>query len=173
MDWMKQLGGVLNTYANGAGNQSRAEADFDQVSRTAPRDALSSGLADAFRSPQTPPFASMLSQMFAQSNRSQRASVVNTLITTLGPMVVARILSQRGAPVPSQLQAGQALAPDAAEQIPPDAVEALAKEAEDKDPSIVERVSEFYAGQPAVIKALGGAALVVAMAKIAQSQTRR
>ena len=32
---------------------------------------------------------------------------------------------------------------------------------------------KFYADQPALVKTLGGLALTVAMAKIAQSQTRR
>ena len=173
MDWMKQVGGLLNTYATGGGDPARAASDFDDVARTVPRDALSSGLADAFRSSQTPPFGAMLSQMFGRSAGPQRASVLNALITTLGPAIVSRVLSQRGAAVPTQIQAGQPLAPDVAEQIPADAVEELAREAEQKDPSIVERISGFYADQPALIKTLGGAALVVAMAKIAQSQTRK
>ena len=35
------------------------------------------------------------------------------------------------------------------------------------------RVSQFYADQPALIKTLGGLALTVAMAKVAQRQSRR
>jgi hypothetical protein len=173
MDWMQQVGGLLNAYANGSGDQTRAVSDFDDVARAAPRDAMRTGLADAFRSSQTPPFASMLSQIFGRSGGTQRASVLNALISTLGPALVARVLAQRGAAVPPQIQSGQAVAPEVAEQIPPDAVEALAREAEQKDPSIVERISDFYADQPALIKTLGGAALVVAMAKIAQAQTRK
>ena len=173
MDWMQQLGGVLNSYANGAGDHTRAESDFDQVARGAPRDALAGGLADAFRSPQTPPFANMLSQMFGQSGGTQRAGVLNALLTTLGPIVVSRILAQRNAPAARQIDAGQPISPEIAAQIPPEDVEALATEAERKDPSIVDRLGDFYADQPALIKGLGGAALVVAMAKIAQAQTRR
>ena len=173
MDWMQQLGGVLNTYANGGGDQARAASDFDQVAQGAPRDALATGLADAFRSPQTPPFANMLSQMFGQSGGTQRASVLNALLTTLGPVVVSRILAQRNNPAARQIDAGQPVSADVAEQIPPADVEALAAEAERKDPSIIDRLGDFYADQPALIKGLGGAALVVAMAKIAQSQSRR
>jgi len=173
MDWMQQVGGLLNAYANGSGDQARAASDFDDIARAAPRDAMRTGLADAFRSSQTPPFASMLSQIFGRSAGTQRASVLNALISTLGPALVSRVLAQRGAAVPPQIQSGQTIAPEVAEQVPPDAVEALAREAEQKDPSIVERISDFYADQPALIKTLGGAALVVAMAKIAQAQARK
>jgi hypothetical protein len=48
----------------------------------------------------------------------------------------------------------------------------MAAEAEAKDPSIVDRISKFYAEQPALIKTLGGLALTIAMAKIAQRQTQ-
>jgi len=172
MDWMQQLGGVLQRYGSGQGDHSQAVTDFDHVAQAAPRDVLSSGLADAFRSSQTPPFANMLSQMFGRSAGPQRANVLNALVTTLGPMVVSRILAQRDGAIPSQLRPGQPIDPSVAEQIPPDAVEALAHEAEKKDPSIVDRISHMYADQPALIKTLGGMALVVAMAKIAQSQGR-
>jgi hypothetical protein len=173
MDWMQQLGGVLQRYGSGQGDHAQAEQDFDHVAQTVPRDVLSSGLADALRSPQTPAFGNMLSQMFGRSAGSQRASVINALVTTLGPMVVSRILAQRAGNVASHVQTGEPVSPAVADQIPPDAVEALAHEAEQKDPSIVDRISHIYAEQPAVIKTLGGMALVVAMAKIAQAQSRK
>lgn len=51
-------------------------------------------------------------------------------------------------------------------------IEAMAAEAEKKDPSVVDRISKFYADQPALIKTLGGLALTVAMARVAQRQTQ-
>ena len=172
MDWMQQLGGVLQRYANGTGDHTQAASDFDHVAQTAPREAVGAGLADAFRSSQTPPFGNMLSQLFGQSAGSQRASVLNALVTTLGPMVVSQVLARRGVAAPSQIQSGQPVSADVAQQVPPEAVEDLAREAEQKDPSIVDRISHMYADQPKLIKALGGMALVVAMAKIADSQGR-
>jgi hypothetical protein len=169
---MQQLGGVLNQYAEGRGDHAQAHSDFDHIAQSAPRDAVGTGLADAFRSNQTPPFANMLSQMFGQSGGTQRAGVLNALLTTLGPVVVSRILAQRNPSAASQVQAGRPVPPEVAEQIPPEDIEALAAEAERKDPSIIDRLGQFYADQPALIKGLGGAALVVAMAKIAQAQTR-
>jgi hypothetical protein len=38
MDWMQQVGGLLNTYANGSGDQARAASDFDDIARAAPRE---------------------------------------------------------------------------------------------------------------------------------------
>ena len=172
MDWMQQIGGVLQRYGNGQGDDAQAAQDFDRVAQSAPRDVLSSGLADAFRSSQTPAFGNMLSQLFGGSAGPQRATVLNALVTTLGPMVVSRILAQRGSPAATQIQPGQPISASVAEQIPADAVEALAQEAEQKDPSIIDRISQMYSEQPALIKTLGGMALVVAMAKIAQSQSR-
>ena len=172
MDWMQQLGGVLNRYANGSVDHAEAASDFDHIAQAAPPHAIGSGLAEAFRSPQTPPFANMLSQMFSQSGGAQRASVLNALLSTLGPLVVSRILAQRNSPAAKRAQSGHPISPDVAAQIPPEDVEALAAEAERHDPSVIDRLGQLYADQPALIKGLGGAALVVAMAKIAQAQSR-
>ena len=172
MDWMQQLGGVLSRYADGRADHTQADSDFDHIAQGAPRDAIGRGLADAFRSSQTAPFGDMLGQLFGQSAGTQRAGVLNALVTTLGPVVVSRMLAQRNATAAKRIEAGEPVSPDIAAQIPPEDVKALATEAERKDPSIIDRLGHFYADQPALIKGLGGAALVVAMAKIAQAQTR-
>ena len=57
--------------------------------------------------------------------------------------------------------------------MPAEAVQELAAEAERTDPSVMDRISHFYADQPAIVKTLGGLALAVAMAKVAQGQTKR
>ena len=79
MNWMDQIGGMLQQYANQQPAAESAEQDFDNVANVAPREAVSSGLAGAFRSSDTPPFGNMLGQLFGQSNGSQRANVLNTL----------------------------------------------------------------------------------------------
>ena len=172
MDWMGQLDGVLKRYANGAGDHEQAHADFDHIAGTTPPDVLGSGLAEAFRSPQTPAFSTMLSQLFGQSGGGHRAGVVNALITALGPVVASRVLAARNATAAKQVEAGRPLSPDVAAQIHPEDVQSMAAEAERTDPSVIDRLARIYADQPALIKGLGGAALVVAMAKIAQSQSR-
>jgi hypothetical protein len=116
----------------------------------------------------------MLSQLFDRSPSNQKRNVLNTLVATLGPALVSQLLAKHGATqAVKELQAGNAeMSPVLAEEIPSNSIEAVAAEAEKKDPSIVDRISKFYAEQPALIKTLGGLALAVAMARVAQGQAR-
>lgn len=196
MDWMKQIGGILDQYgsADPARPPASVDADFDRAAQAAPRDAISEGLAAAFRSDQTPPFPQMASQMFGRASGTQRAGMLNALLAAVGPLVLQQVLARRqqgGAATGSPGGLGGALGgpgglggalerilrgggdapqvtPDVAEQIPPDVVEEVAREAEKKDPSIVDRISEVYAQQPELLKVLGGAALAIALGKMAQ-----
>lgn len=177
MDWLNQITDVMQKY--GSGNSTTipgsVDADFDDFSRHAPSSTVSEGLAEAFRSQQTPPFGNMLSQLFERSASTQKTNVLNTLIASLGPALVSQILASHGANrAAKELEGGSSkISPEVAEQIPSNSVEAVAAEAEKKDPSIVDRISQFYADQPALIKTLGGLALTVAMAKVAQRQSQR
>jgi hypothetical protein len=176
MSWLTNVTDIMNKYASADTTTvpGSVDADFDRFSQHAPASSVSDGLAEAFRSPQTPAFPSMLGQLFGRSPATHKTNVLNTLVTTLGPALVAQILARHGANRAAQeLQSGQpTVSPEVAEQIPTTSIEAVAAEAEKKDPSIIDRLSKFYADQPALIKTLGGMALVVAMAKIAQGQTR-
>ena len=185
MSWMDQIGNMLQQYS-GADAQSAAQPassqvqdDFDQFAQAAPPAALADGLAAAFRSEQTPPFPQMLGQLFGQSDSTQRASILNTLIRTLGPTVVAQILARRGGGggggggigdlLGGLLGGGQQqITPEAARQVPPEAVEEIAQQAEQRDPSIVDMASNFYAEHPQLVKTLGAAALGIALAQIAK-----
>jgi SAM-dependent methyltransferase len=100
MDWMNQLSGLLQQYGGGAASAQQTPAnvdnDFDRFAQAAPNSAIADGLAAAFRSEQTPEFGQMVSQLFNNSNGQQRASLLNTLIATVGPTLVAQLLSRRG-----------------------------------------------------------------------------
>ncbi|HEY9283342.1 MAG TPA: hypothetical protein VIP46_07805 [Pyrinomonadaceae bacterium] len=184
MSWMDQIGNMLQQYAgaNAQAAPDNVQDDFDQLARNAPPSAVADGLAAAFRSEETPPFPSMVSQLFDRSDGQQRAGILNTLIRTLGPTVVAQILARRagggaagggglGDLLGGLLGGGQpTVTPDVAQQIPPDAVEEIAQRAEQQDPSIVDMISGFYARNPQLVKTLGAAALTIALAKIAQSR---
>lgn len=176
MDWLNQVTDLVDKYRGGSAGPTHesVDADFDRFSRHAPEDTLSEGLAHAFRSPQTPPFASMLSRLFGSSPASQKSNVLNSLIATLGPAIAAQLFASHGANRAAQeLQQGNTvLSPEAAEAVPASSLEAAAAEAEKKDPSIVDRISAMYAQQPALVKTLGKVALMVAMAKLAQRQSR-
>jgi hypothetical protein len=177
MAWLNKVTDIIDKYAVGdsVNVPGSVDADFDRFSQHAPSSTVSDGLAEAFRSPHTPPFATMLSQLFSRSPSSQKTTVLNTLVATLGPVLVSQLLSKHGASsAASQLQSGStSISPEIAEQVPSASIEAIAAEAEKRDPSIVDRISKFYGEQPALVKTLGGLALTVAMAKVAQRQTQR
>lgn len=175
MDWMNQIGNILQQYGGAQANQApdTVDDDFDQFAQAAPRSAVADGLAEAFRSNQTPPFPNMLAQIFGQSNGYQRAGILNMLIGALGPTILSQVLSRAGggAGLGGLLGGGQQeITPEQAEQISPEAVQQAAEEAEKRDPSVIDQISNFYAEQPALVKTLGAAALTVALAKIAQRQ---
>ena len=168
MNWMDQIGGMLQGYANSGGSQN-TEQDFDHVSNIAPPEALSPGLADAFRSSETPPFGNMLGSLFGDSNGTQRASILNTLLASAGPALLGGALSHSGilGQLGNLLHSGQPVTPEVAQQISPQAVEQIAHEAEKRDPSVVDRVSDFYAQHPTLVKGLGTAAIAMVLKNMA------
>ncbi len=182
MDWMNQLSGVLQQYAGTAAAQAPTTVndDFDQIAQSAPQSALADGLAAAFRSDQTPDFGQMAAQLFSNSGGQQRAGILNTLLRAAGPMILSQVLSRKAqtegggglSSLIDLLSGGQQtqVTPEQAEQIPADAVEEIAAQAEKKDPSVIDQVSNFYAEHPTLVKTLGAAALTIALAKIAERQ---
>lgn len=174
MDWMNQLSGILQQYSGAQAGQApdTVQDDFDQLSQQAPQSALADGLAAAFRSDQTPAFGQMVAQLFGNANGQQRAGILNTLISTLGPTLAAQLFSQGGlSGLAGLLSGGQReVTPDQAAQVSPEAVQEIAEHAERKDPSIVDQVSNFYAEHPTLVKTIGAAALTIALAKIAERQ---
>ena len=179
MDWINQISGMLQQYQGARPDQTpdTVDDDFDNFAQAAPPSAIADGLSAAFRADQTPPFAQMLGGLFRQSDAPQRASILNTLISALGPTIVSQILNRSGGSgsgLAGILGSGQPeVTPEQAAQIPPEAVEQVAQQAEQKDPSVVDMISNVYAQHPTLIKTLGGAALTIALAKIAQRQYGR
>jgi hypothetical protein len=174
MDWMQQIGGLLEQYTSGNPSDAppQVSQDFEQVAQAAPQSTLADGLAAAFRSDQTPPFPDMVAQLFSRSGGRQQAGLLNTLIGAAGPALVSQVLSGRssgGFDLTRLLNGGESeFAPEQARQIPPDAVREIAAKAERQDPSIVDQISGFYAQHPILVKTLGGVALSVALGKLAQ-----
>ena len=174
MGWMDQIGGLLQQYtgANAGQAQDTVHDDFDQLAQHAPSSALADGLAAAFRSDQTPAFGQMAAQLFSNANGQQRAGLLNTLISAAGPAIAAQLLSRGGASGLAGLLGGghTQVTPEQAAQVSPEAVEQLAAHAEQRDPSVIDQVSNFYSQHPTLVKSLGAAALTIALAKIAESQ---
>ncbi|HKP84917.1 MAG TPA: hypothetical protein VJZ26_02395 [Blastocatellia bacterium] len=176
MNWMNELGGILQQYTGAGAAQApdTVHDDFDQTAQTAPTGVLADGLAAAFRSDQTPEFGQMVAGLFGQSSGPQRAGILNTLISTLGPTIAAQLFARKGlSGLAGILGGGQTeVTPQQAEQVPPEAVADIAAQAEKHDPSIIDMVSNFYAEHPTLVKTLGGAALAIALSRIVGSQSR-
>lgn len=166
------LNRILQQYLGGAaGDDAAGAADhYEQVAQSTPPDVLSHGLAAAFQSEQTLPFAEMVAHLFSQGTPQQQAGMLTQLLGSLGPAALAA-LSNTGA---LRGLAGQGtspdtggLAPDQIGQVTPDQVRAIAEHAQQTSPGIVDKMSGFYADHPSLVKTLGGAALTIALAKIA------
>ena len=166
------LGNMLQQYLGaGAGQPAANAADhYEQVVQSASPQLVSQGLAEAFRSDQTPPFAQMVGQLFDQANPQQQAGMVNQLLGALGPGALAA-LTQGGAlsSLAGQLGGGNTITPQQAAQLSPDQVKQIADHAHAQNPSIVDKMSDFYAQHSGLVKTLGGAALTIALAKMANN----
>ena len=175
MNWMNELGGILQQYSGASAAQApdTVHDDFDQTAQAVPLGALADGLSAAFRSDQTPDFGQMVAGLFGQSNGQQRAGILNTLISTLGPTIAAQLFARKGlSGLAGLLGGGQTeVTPEQAEQVSPEAVQDIAAQAEKQDPSIIDMASNFYAEHPTLVKSLGGAALAIALAKIVDSNS--
>jgi len=167
MAWTDEIGSLLEQY-KGASAQNppgNVQNDFNQVAQAAPASAISSGLREAFQSNQTPPFAQMVSNLFAQSNAEQRAGILNHLLAAAGPGVLSTgVLKNLG----GLLGGGTSVTADQAQQVSPEAVQHLAEHAQKQDPSIIDKASEFYSQHPTLVQGLGATALALVMSKISQ-----
>lgn len=171
MGWMNQISGILQQYVGAGGEPPQpppgVDTHFDQVAQNAPQGALTDALSQVFRSDQTPSFGQMVSRLFSQSNDQQRAGLLNRLLASFGPGVLSQMGSLGAL---TGLTRGGQVTPQQASQISPNDVQQLATHAEQKNPSIVDEVSGFYAQHPDVVKALGGLAMAIAIQHIARRE---
>ncbi|HEX3435795.1 MAG TPA: hypothetical protein VHT24_03435 [Pseudacidobacterium sp.] len=169
MGLLSGLGDIFKQFS-GSGTPANVEQHFDQVAQNVPASSLAGGLAEAFRSGETPPFAQMASQLFANGNGQQQANMLTTLMSSMGPEVISKFTGNNpSSPLTALLQSGQTqVSAEQAAQINPADVQTLAQHVEQHNPSIIDRVSEVYAAHPMLIKTLGAAAMAVAVKKIAE-----
>jgi hypothetical protein len=166
------LGGMLQQYLGGGQgiNHTQAVDDFDRVSQQVPREDMARGVTQAFRSDQTPPFPQMIGNMFGNSNPDQRAGMLNQILATVGPSLLS---GGAGGILGNILGGGQnRITPEQASQLSPDQVSQIAAQAEQHNPGIVDRMGDFYAEHPTLVKSLGGAALAIALGHMAQGMQR-
>jgi hypothetical protein len=185
MDWMKDLSGLLEQYNGARPGQApdTIDDDFNQIAQTAPQPALSDGLAAAFRADETPEFGQMTANLFNNSDPQQQAGLLNMLLRHAGPAILSRITGGGGGGALGGGGGGglsdlinifkggqQEVTPEQAQQIPPEAVQEMAQQAQKEDPSIIDRISDFYAEHPTLVKTLGTAALTILLSRVAKRQ---
>src|SRR5262249_27085666 len=127
MSWINQVSDILHQYkgASASTPPSNAPEDFAKVAERAPASDLSSGLTEAFRAPNAPPFAQMVAQLFGQSDGEQRAGILNHLLAAAAP--AAQSGSLPGSLTRLLSGSRPSVSPEQAQQIPPDAVQQLAE----------------------------------------------
>lgn len=166
------LGNLLQQYlgGNAGANQAQASDDFDRVAQQAPRADVARGVTEALRSDQTPPFPQMVGQLFGHGNPDQRAGMLNQLLSSVGPSLLS---GGAGGILGSLLGGGQSrVTPEQANQLSPDQVSQIAAHAEQQNPGVVDQMGNFYSEHPTLVKALGGAALAIALGHMAQGMQR-
>ena len=169
------LGSLLSQFTGG-GTAANATDHFDKVAQSASPDLLSQGLSAMFHSDQTPPFGQMTGQLFGQANPNQQAGMLNQILSGMGPGVLASLVNGAqggglGAILGQLTHGGTApatITPDQASKLTPEQVQVIASHAEPHNPGIVDEMSGFYAQHAGLIKTLGGAALTIALAKMAE-----
>jgi len=170
MTLLDEVSNILKQYSGGpAPNTANATEHFDQVAQSASPNVIAEGLSAVFRSDQTPAFGNLVSSLFSQSNGEQKAGVLNQLIASVGPSALSQLAG--GGLLASLLGGGaNQITPEQAQNVSPEVVQQIAAHAEKSDPSIVDRASAFYAEHATLVKTLGGAALSIALAKVAERQ---
>ncbi len=170
------LGGLLSQFVVGGGDTAKASDHFEQVAQAAPPDLLQQGLSAMFHSDQTPPFGQMAGQLFGNADTTQQAGMLNRLMAAMGPTVLSSLAAGAGGGVLGSILGrlteggGQppTITPEQASQVTPQQVQQMADHAEQHSPGIIEQMSNFYAEHPALVKSLGGAALAIALSRMAQ-----
>jgi len=168
------LGSLLSQFVGG-GAVANASGHFDRVAQSASPDLITQGLAAMFRSDQTPPFAEMAAHLFGQANPTQQAAILNQLLGSMGPAVLASLMNGTGGRALSDVlgqfsRAGGSAAvvtPDQASKVTPEQLQQIASHAEQFIPGIVDQMSGFFSGHPGLIGTLGSAALSVALSRMA------
>jgi hypothetical protein len=161
LDDVKEL---LEQYAGGAAPTGDASAHFAQVAESVDSGTLANGITAAMRSDDTPPFSQLVSQLFASGSGTQKAGMLDALLSAITPAQRAELSTT----IPGLDAATGGADARTVSTIPPDSVQQLAEHVEQQNTGIVERMSAFYAQHPTLVRTLGSAAMMIAMRKIAE-----
>ncbi len=164
---LRDLISNLQQYRNASASAPPADVErhFSEAADHVPQEHLAGGLADAFKSDQTPPFPQMLGTLFHNSDSQQRAGILNQLLGSVGSNLPATGALSGLARL---LRGGTNITPDQASQVSPEAVQQLAEHAQQKNPSVVDMASQFYAQHPTLMKSLGAGALALILSHMSR-----
>jgi hypothetical protein len=170
MAWIDAIKDIVSRYSGAPGGVALApqdlHQDFESVANAAPREVTADALWHAFRSDRAPGFPQMLSTLFQASNPEQRAGVLNQLIGSAGPSVLAGIPALNE--LAGNFEKDQKVTPEQATQVSGDQVQEAAQLAERTNPSVVDQISTFYSAHPGVVKALGATAVTLMLNHISR-----
>lgn len=170
MKWLNLLGKYMDRQPTGGeknpgyqhvGGEVMVHRDFDEVVRRAPRPALAGALAAGIRSKQTPSFGESVARLFARANPQQRAGMLNMLLT-VAPDTVRGDLA-------GMFSRNRDVRPEDTSGLSPDLVRQVTEVAARKDLGLVDRMAEYLADYPSLIKNLDIATLAVTMATIGEN----
>lgn len=157
MDFMQQLGGLLNQYAGGgATDRQQARNDFDQVAGMVPKDLLGSLIGPALGSLGGDQVQERVRNAASEMTPQERGGLLGTLLGGLrsSGIDLGSFLGGLG------VDAGVANNP---EQASPDDIARVATRAKEVDPTIFERAMSFFAENPALVKVLGTTVITLVM----------
>jgi hypothetical protein len=156
----QQAGGDTNPGYQHVGGDVMVHRDFDEVARRAPRSALAEGLAAAFRSTEARPFGQALAHLFSQAGPEVRAGILGRLLT-IAPDSIRGDLA-------GLFSRNRDVRPEDAARVKPELVRQVAEEARRKDDGIVDRIADYLAEHPSLLKNLDITTLASAMARIGE-----
>ena len=167
MGLLDTLTDFANQVKGGQASDAAVHSTYDEVAQQLPRGELADGISHVFQSDQTPPFEQMVSNLFGHSSPDQKAGLLNQILGSLGPNASA-LLNRAGLAGLAGTLSGGSVTPQQAEQVPPQAVQVLAQQAAQKDPTLVDRAAGFYAQHPTLVKAIGAGALALLLSRMSR-----
>lgn len=167
MAWTDLVADVLKQYGGDASGGD-ADADFDRVAQHAPQGNMEQAILGALHSDSTPDIGSIVSKLFASAGGEQKADILNTLLTTVGPAIMQEVLRHLNLQDMAGMFASGPVSAAQAEQVPPAVAGRLAYHAHEQNPAVMSALSGFLSSNPALLKSLGGGALSAVMNQLAQ-----
>ena len=157
--------GLLEILAQALDKDDANKADaLNQAAQNMSPAVISRGLAETFRSDQTPEVGNMVGQMFGQSDGQQQAGMLNAIIKSLGPAATAALA---GGVLNTIMDArDKQVSPEQAAQLTPQQVEEVVNQAQASNPGVVDQLADFYANNKGLVNTIGGIAASVMLMKL-------